>query len=499
MMATGLKAENPYVGPRPFGERDRERFFGRDWETNELVSLVVAHPVVLLYAQSGAGKTSLINAGLIPLLKEEEFEVLPLARVRGAIPEDVECQDIVNLYVFDALLNLEPEITPQTLVNKSLAAFLEEGPRATDAHARPILRTVIFDQFEEMFVFYPERWRDREDFFEQVRDALEEDPRLRVVLVIREDYIAELDPYAPLLPEKLRIRFRLERLRKKAALSAIAGPLKDTNRSFAGGVAEKLVEDLLEVRIETAAGKTQLITGEFVEPVQLQVVCQSLWEDLPSSVIVITQNHLKAFGDVSQALSKFYESSIQTAAQQSEVKEGDLREWFECNLITPAGTRGIVYGGRKKTGGIPNLAVNVLENLHLIRAEWRAGARWYELAHDRFIKPIQESNNAWITARHQIRQISKRAFWKGVLLAFSLSGVLLANTIADGLVSTRPVLKLPFYEIRVFDIPPSDMLAKSSWTIIIRTICIIFSVLVLIFLIIDLRKLSRRRLSGHRP
>src|SRR5262245_32138328 len=72
-----------YVGPRPFEPQDRDIFFGRDGETLDLVSLVVAYRVVLLYAASGAGKTSLLNAGLVPALQHEEgFEVLPPARIR---------------------------------------------------------------------------------------------------------------------------------------------------------------------------------------------------------------------------------------------------------------------------------------------------------------------------------------------------------------------------------------------------------------------------------
>ena len=77
----------PYVGPRPFEQTDREVFFGRDQEANELVSLITAHPTVLLYAQSGAGKTSLVRAALIPLLvNEQKFDVLPPLRVSLTTP-----------------------------------------------------------------------------------------------------------------------------------------------------------------------------------------------------------------------------------------------------------------------------------------------------------------------------------------------------------------------------------------------------------------------------
>jgi tetratricopeptide (TPR) repeat protein len=403
-MATEFQERNPYVGPRPFERWDRDLFFGRDREANEVLSLVIAHRALLLYAQSGAGKTSLLNAKLIPLLEKEGFEILPVARVRGLIPEDIQPKDIPNLYVFNTLMSwTEKEADPRRLAQMSLADFLKEREHLTDEEGLPSARVVIFDQFEELFAFYQEHWEDREKFFEQVRDALEGDPLLRVVFVVREDYIAQLDPYASLLPEKLRTRFRLERLRERAALSAVTGPLAKAKpeRSFAEGVAEQLVEELLKIRVATGAGETVEVTGEFVEPVQLQVVCQSLWGHLSPDVTVITQAQLKASGDVNQALSGFYEECI-GAAQESGVEEGDLRAWFEDHLITPVGTRGTVYSGEKETGGIPNAAVVVLENLHLIRGEERAGARWYELTHDRFIEPIQESNKTWRESPYQL-------------------------------------------------------------------------------------------------
>src|SRR5262249_60574664 len=78
--------QTPYVGPRPFGRDEKDLFFGRDRETRDLCSLVVAHPIVLLYAASGAGKSSLLNAGLIPLLETRGYEVLPSAPVGVRYP-----------------------------------------------------------------------------------------------------------------------------------------------------------------------------------------------------------------------------------------------------------------------------------------------------------------------------------------------------------------------------------------------------------------------------
>ena len=61
-------SDSPFVGPRPFEKEDSDRFFGRTRETEELLSLIIAHRAVLVYAQSGAGKSSLLRAGVIKRL-----------------------------------------------------------------------------------------------------------------------------------------------------------------------------------------------------------------------------------------------------------------------------------------------------------------------------------------------------------------------------------------------------------------------------------------------
>ena len=59
--------QNPYVGPRAF--EAGETLYGRDREIHELLNLLIAERIVLLYSPSGAGKTSLLRAGLIPMLQ----------------------------------------------------------------------------------------------------------------------------------------------------------------------------------------------------------------------------------------------------------------------------------------------------------------------------------------------------------------------------------------------------------------------------------------------
>jgi WD40 repeat protein len=393
----------PYVGPRPFQPDEADRFFGRDRETADLFSLVIAHPAVLVYARSGAGKSSLLNAGLVPRLESEGCTVLPVARLGDLVDFETD-----NVYVFNVVKSWAGgDVEPERLSRLSLTEFLE-GPRgrppprpgAREEDEEPesfsSLRIALLDQFEEIFTTHPERWRDREGFFRQLGEALEADRLLRVVIALREEYLAPLTPFVRQMPEGLRTRLHLERLREKQALAAVTGPLRQTDRQFESeDVARELVQSLMRLRVETPTGEVTEVPGEFVEPVQLQVVCERLWRELPADEQVIRREHLRDFGDVDQALGEFYEEALREAETETGIGEGKLRRWCEEVLLTPAGTRGTVYRGREETAGLVNQAVEVLERVHLVRGERRAGARWYELTHDRFLAPIQASNRRW--------------------------------------------------------------------------------------------------------
>jgi YVTN family beta-propeller protein len=397
----------PYIGPRPFERNDRNLFFARDRETIQIVSLILSNPLTLVYSQSGVGKTSLFNAKILHELEEQyKFETFPSARVRSLLTPDKIPEEVYNVYMLNALQSLEPDISLETLKNYTLSSFLKEYSAKTTVvkyNKSAIPRVIVFDQLEELFNLYPENWNDQQrDFFQQIAEALNEDPMLRIVMVIREEYLAHLSAFAYLLPGRLRARFRLERLDKQAALLAVTEPLKQTGCSFAPGVAEKLVNDLLTMRVENIFGKIVNVKGEYVEPVHLQVVCQRLWmKIIASGITEITQEYLKGSADINKALTELYLDAISDAAKQTGVKEDAIRRWFGEKLITSSGTRGIVHREAKSTGGIPNGVVDVLQGRYLIRQEWHSGSRWYELTHDRLIEPILESNKEWKQSRQK--------------------------------------------------------------------------------------------------
>jgi WD40 repeat protein len=401
---------NPYVGPRPFTADDASVFFGRETEACEILSLVLAYPAVVLYSESGAGKTSLLNARIVPSLIERGCEVIGPVRVSADFGEEFVSSTNVNVYTLSALLLMDRDTKDVSkLARLTLRQYLEQRPKPATPHAIRPPRVVIFDQFEELFTTRPERWQDRSRFMQDIGDALEADSRLRVVFALREEFIASLDALAAELPDGLRTRMRLERLRRPAALEAIEKPLEGTKVSFAPRVSDLLLDNLL--RIPALDGSRAL--DEFIEPVHLQLVCHRVWESLPPGTNEIRAKDVDTYGDVDTALRAYYDFCVGRVASGSGRSEAQLRSWFQKNFITTDGTRGLVYRTASNTGGLPNMIVDQFQSLYLIRAETRGGSRWYELAHDRLIAPIIESNRAWRAARDEaglvIDALEKRA------------------------------------------------------------------------------------------
>jgi WD40 repeat protein len=393
--------EEPYVGPKPFEERHSGIFCGRDNEARDLLSVVIAQREVIVFAKSGAGKTSLLNAGLLPLLKREGFTVLGPARVsaptRENAPED-------NIYVHNLQDSLAKSWVSTPRTGETLAAFLKKGIAADQASRglkEPTLAILILDQFEELSQYYPERWHEREPFFVAICAALTENPLLRVVFSIREDHVADLTPFTPLLPERPYL-FHLQQLDRGAAEAAVQVPLtrlpKEDQIEFTAEAVDKLVENLMMIQVRNAQGALERVPGEFVEPVQLQVVCLRLWSEARKEGLRrITEKELRQFGDVGQALSSYYEHCIhEVSHRRFHVKERDLRRWFGHTLITPDRTRATVYERDVHAQGMTRDVLRFLEEKHLLRREPRLGGYWYELTHDSFIEPIRLSNEEWL-------------------------------------------------------------------------------------------------------
>ncbi len=399
---------NPYPGPRPF-KRD-EPLYGRDRELLELLDLLIAERIVLFYSPSGAGKTSLLQAALIPALEREGFAVLPAMRVGLEAATDA---GPANRYVLSALQSLEEGLHAGAtlplaqLGDMTLTGYLSARAGLDGLEGGAVL---ILDQFEEILTVDPTDDDAKVGFFRQLGQVLR-DRRYWALLAMREEFVAGLDPYLRHLPTRLATTFRLELLGEEAALSAIQAPARKAGVEFTDAAARRLVDDLRTVQVQRPDGAAVPALGPNIEPVQLQVVCRRLWERLPAQVNAIGEADIGAVGDVEAALRGYYTEQVMSVAATTGVRERAIRDWFDRHLVTPAGIRGQVLLGAGASAGLEDRAIWPLVDAHLVRAERRRGATWFELAHDRLVGPVRAENAAW-RAAHLSTMQQQAALWQ---------------------------------------------------------------------------------------
>ena len=398
---------NPYVGPRSL--RRGELIFGRDVEIRELRASLLAHRIVLLYSQSGAGKTSIIEAGLRPELEEREFQVFPTIRVGYEPPDDAAPS--ANRYRLSVMASLEASRSPEAKLEPSeLAGMgLDEYFFRLDQELPDRDPCLVFDQFEELFTLDPVDWDEKEAFLRELGEALTDRGRW-ALFAMREDFIAQLDPYVGLIPTRFGTRYRIDLLGPTAAKEAITRPAVAMGLGFSDEAAELLVDDLRRVQVQRGRESIREL-GPSVEPVQLQVVCNRLWARLPSGATTIGPDDVITAGDVNKALAAFYDAQVKAAASPSGTREREVRGWVGHMLITVDGFRTQVRTGPGRSG---QAVLRTLEDTHLIRSDRIRGAQWYELSHDRFVEPIRASN-AKFQKRRRRRRIRVAA---GVVAAF---------------------------------------------------------------------------------
>jgi WD40 repeat protein len=385
---------NPFVGPTPFGANDT--IYGRDEEVSELRYFVGAKRIVLLHAPSGAGKSSLLQAknGLLARLRASgRFDVWGPARVNSA----PDALTVANRFAWSAIVDFEKSRAegaraPATFVSTTLCDYVRQ--RTTTAS--PLL---VFDQFEEVLRLDPADVAAKHAFFDQLGELLY-DPHVWAIFVLREDYLAALQPYARQIPTYLQHRFRIDFLnREPQALDAVTRPLAALGRHFAPDVAESMLKDLA-----TAKSQSGEVVGDVVEPLQIQVVCTNLWERIrgadPATPIVASD-----IGNVGDALGAYYEKGVKRA---DVGLERQIRTFFDEALVTN-GIRNLVRSEPNVTAGLANAEIDTLCDVYLIRKELRAGGYWLELSHDRLLEPVRSSNERWFADSKNVQKFQKYA------------------------------------------------------------------------------------------
>jgi hypothetical protein len=152
-----MSSRNPFVGPRPI--QAGESLHGRDAEVLALYNRLQARRIVLLHAPSGAGKSSLVQAGLIPRLEASQYDVWKPIRVNLDPAGLPGVPDGTNRYLLSAMVSLEDELpedrrrSPAALAALDLVDYLRSRPRRKGRGGRPVV--LLFDQCEEVLTVAP--------------------------------------------------------------------------------------------------------------------------------------------------------------------------------------------------------------------------------------------------------------------------------------------------------------------------------------------------------
>ena len=409
---------NPFPGPKAYQRGDQSYFFGRADEIEELTSLVLSSSATLLYAPSGTGKSSLLQAGVAPYLESRfKFLILPTVRleagVRGGVSEEGANRFVRA--VCDAVSDGDES-------NRDDIAAAARARRRDDSE-RVLL---VLDQFEEVFDD-PDLWEERHDFFLALTAALEANTWLRSIIALRSDYLANLVPYERSLPANLVVRYQLADMVQEQAEEVIGEAFAWSGLALGDANLRVVVEALYENAATPERGPSPL---QHANTIQLQIVCRTLWDELhekyregpvPDGVLSGGSINLR------NSMVQFVDEAIREVIQRSRGGEAAVRWWLGHELITPHGRRAFVFVDENATAGLPSSVVEALEDVRLIQLEQRRGSRLAELTHDSMIDGVRTSNEAWLHTAYQQR----RRAWVALLF------VLIALLATFGLLRTN--------------------------------------------------------------
>lgn len=402
--------KRPFFGLASFGEADAALFFGRDAEQEELLARVRRETLTVLFGASGLGKSSLLQAGLVPRLRAGRLlpvalrldyspqALAPAAQIRERLAQEAARGG--------AEVVLKGEADPAAL---SLWEFLHRA-RFWDALNQPLTPVLIFDQFEELFTLGSGR-PELQGFLIELGDLLEnripaslrarleqtdegldfsyERQRFRVILSLREDFLPQLERLGALIPSVLVNRMRLERMHGGQALEAVLKPAPDLVDDTVGRAIVAFVagadESADASAVASSAGDADIrLTRLEVEPAILSVVLRVLNEKRIEagqdkiSADLLTMSRQRILGD-------FYEQAL------ADLPAG-VGVFIEEHLLTKGGFRNTVPC-EEALEQITDGQLSTLVDRRLLRVEDRLGVAHVELTHDVLTRVIRASRD----------------------------------------------------------------------------------------------------------
>jgi len=387
-----------YPGATPFTTEQSNLFFGRKQDTKDLYRLIKREPLVVLYGKSGLGKSSLINAGVVPECQKEK-KYTPLIIRFGAWTDSTTISPLEIIKNVISNSKKETVLTKLILSDNSLWRYAK-GMHLNDG-GKPL---VIFDQFEELFS-YPEiqiedfqqeitelvntgiplRFRRALDKIVDITDEeeeiLEASLDARILFVIRSDRMHLLDKLTTYLPNILRNCFELKALKKGDARNAIVLPAQALGE-FATQpfqYSDDTVTSLLRF-LEDGHDKR-------IEGILLQMLCEH-YERIQVKHHGKRVLEIQDIDDPNDVVKNYYEEKLQCF---DEAERKAVRMLIEEGLVSEGEAMRLTLHEAYiiQEFKVSKLLLEKLVNSRLLRSEpFLRGGYTYELSHDRLITPV---------------------------------------------------------------------------------------------------------------
>lgn len=382
--------QHPYLGLDSFQEEFKEYFFGRNKEIETLYSLVRNNIITIIFGSSGLGKTSLLNAGLFPKLRENyylpiyiriHFDDLPISPIEQT-----------KIEILKQIKKIDKKVIP---INGLTFWEYFHQLEILKGLVTPLL---VFDQFEEIFTAGKSNKQQINDFITEITDLIENqvpvsvqekfenkeipfsfhNQKYRVIFSLREEYLPQLEKWNDLIPSIKKSRFRVSQMNRDQALEAITLPGKEIIDS---SEANKIL-DLISA--EAYPGKSINLQDQEFEPFLLSLICEQINE------LRLRKKHVKITSGLLEKIE--IEDIIKNLYQEST---NDLeRIAIEDHLLTIDGYRNFqVLDDIYKKYNLTDDNIEKLIKQRIIRQETRNNIVYIELIHDVLVRVVKESRD----------------------------------------------------------------------------------------------------------
>lgn len=385
--------QNPWAGLSSYEDPAKStqslKFCGRDSETFDVVRLIDDNFLLTLYGKSGIGKTSLLNAGVFPVLRRELYT--PLSLRLGISDGSETFQDIITTAIERTMAEegghteLFPVVDEQT--DCTAPDYLWNWfarRRFVDAGGNVTFPAIVLDQFEEVFR-QSEMRQKAGTLLAQIHYLIDEshalgdcivggqpysyDFNFRFVLSIREDDLYRLEDSIDngALTALKRCRYRLRGLTEQGAREIIGVPGKEYIKPEEF---EQIVEKIL-LSLETKFDASEL-----------SLMCSQLFRAMKESQLThISENLVDK--NAKSSIQEFYKSAI----QKFDLSKKEI-DSLESEFVTDKGRRSFVSEDRYKKLFRPDVCDKLLNP----KSEYRILANVngkIEIVHDLLAKAIK--------------------------------------------------------------------------------------------------------------